>query len=196
MTIKNTAEGYGAIAKWLHWATAILFLASFFSIYYRHWFTEVKSFESMIAFQLHLSVGVTIAVIVVLRIVWRITNQIPDPEPGTFLERTAAQLEHYALYAVMIILPVTGYLGTAVNTNYFFMFEITAVSLTIRNYLNRRMWQAWIRVTLIRDMNRTHPSPTRRKAILGGSTPASMRVMVVDKCVRFTSLVVNGTAVV
>ena len=71
----------------------------------------------------------------------------------------------------------------------------TAAPLTIRNYLNRRMWQAWIRVTLIRDMNRTHPSPTRRKAILGGSTPASMRVMVVDKCVRFTSLAVNGTAV-
>lgn len=95
-----------------------------FFYFYRHWFTEAKTFESMIAFQLHLSVGVTIAVIVVLRIVWRITNQIPDPEPGTFLERTAAQLEHYALYAVMIILPVTGYLGTAVNTNYFFMFEI------------------------------------------------------------------------
>lgn len=124
MTIKNTAEGYGAIAKWLHWATAILFLASYFSIYYRHWFTEVKSFESMIAFQLHLSVGVTIAVIVVLRIVWRITNRIPDPESGTFLEHTATQLEQYALYAVMIILPATGYLGTVVNTNYFFMFEI------------------------------------------------------------------------
>ena len=130
MTIKNTAEGYGAIAKWLHWATAILFLASYFSIYYRHWFTEVKSFESMIAFQLHLSVGVTIAVIVVLRIVWRITNRIPDPEPGTFLEHTATQLEHYALYAVMIILPATGYLGTVVNTNYFFMFEIPRFSDT------------------------------------------------------------------
>ncbi len=79
--------GYGSIAKWLHWATAILFLASYSSIYYRRWFTEVKSFESMIAFQLHLSVGVTIAVIVVLRIVWHITNQTPDPEPGTFLEQ-------------------------------------------------------------------------------------------------------------
>ncbi len=124
MTIKNTAKDYGSVAKWLHWATAVLFLASYSSIYYRRWFTEVKSFESMIAFQLHLSVGVTIAVIVVLRIVWHITNQTPDPEPGTFLEHTAAQLEHYALYAVMIILPVTGYLGTDVNTNYFFMFEI------------------------------------------------------------------------
>ena len=44
-------------------------------------------------------------------------------------------------------------------------------------------------------MKRTHPPSTRRKAIHGGSTPASMRVMVIDKCVRFTSLAVNGTAV-
>ena len=35
-------------------------------------------------------------------------------------------------------------------------------------------------VALIRDMNQTHPPSTRRKAIHGGSTPASMRVMVVD----------------
>ena len=45
-------------------------------------------------------------------------------------------------------------------------------------------------------MNWTHPPSTRRKAIHGGSTPASMRVMVVDKCVRFTSLAVNGTAMI
>lgn len=119
MTVKNTAKDYRSAAKWMHCATASLFLASYSSIYYRHLFTDAKTFESMIAFQLHLSVGVTIAVIVALRIAWRITNQTPNPEPGTFLEHTAAQLEHYALYAIMVTLPVTGYLGTAVNTNYF-----------------------------------------------------------------------------
>ncbi len=31
------------------------------------------------------------------------------------------------------------------------------------NYLYRLMQQAWIRVTQIRDMNRTHPPSTRRK---------------------------------
>ena len=77
----------------------------------------------------------------------------------------------------------------------FELIVFTAVPLTKRNYPNRLMWRAWIRVALIRDMNRTHPPSTRRKAIHGGSTPASMRVMVVDKCVRFTPLAVNGTAV-
>ena len=44
-------------------------------------------------------------------------------------------------------------------------------------------------------MNRAQPPTTRRETIHGGSTPASMRVMVVDRCPRFISLTVNGTAV-
>jgi hypothetical protein len=44
-------------------------------------------------------------------------------------------------------------------------------------------------------MKRIHPSSKRRKAVHGGSTPASMRVMVVDKCIRFMSLAVNVAAV-
>jgi len=124
MTIRNTAETYGSIAKWFHWITAILFLASYCAVYYRHWFTEAKTPENWTALQLHLSIGVTIAVIVVLRIIWRVMNRLPDPEPGTRLEHLAAHLGHYALYAIMIIMPLTGYVGTGVNTEYFFLFDI------------------------------------------------------------------------
>jgi cytochrome b561 len=124
MTIKNTVENYGSIAKWLHWLTAILFLASYCAVYYRHWFTEDKTPENWIALQLHLSVGVSIAVVVGLRIFWRAINRVPDPQPGTRLEHLAAHLGHYALYAVMVIMPLTGYIGTGVDTEYFFMFDI------------------------------------------------------------------------
>ena len=124
MGLKNTAESYGSIAKWLHWGTAVLFLGSYVSVYYRHWFTEKETPENWIALQLHLSIGVTIAVVVVLRIIWRLTNRVPDPEPGTKLEHLAAHVGHLALYAIMVIMPVTGYIGTGVNTEYFFLFDI------------------------------------------------------------------------
>ena len=124
MGLKNTAESYGSVAKWIHWITAALFLASYVSVYYRHWFTEEKTPENWNALQIHLSVGVTIAVVVALRIIWRVMNRQPNLEPGTKLEHLAAHLGHYALYAVMIIMPVTGYIGTGVNTEYFFMFDI------------------------------------------------------------------------
>ena len=124
MSVKNTANNYGSIAKWLHWGTAVLFLGSYISVYYRHWFTEEKTPENWTALQLHLSIGVTIAIAVALRIVWRIANRVPDLEPGTKLEHLAAHAGHYALYAIMIIMPVTGYVGTGVNTEYFFIFDI------------------------------------------------------------------------
>ena len=94
MSIRNTAENYGSIAKWLHWLTALLFLGSYISVYYRHWFTEAKTPENWTALQLHLSIGVTIAVVVVLRILWKIANRAPEPEPGTRLEHLAAKLGH------------------------------------------------------------------------------------------------------
>ena len=124
MSVKNTVESYGSIAKWLHWGTAVLFLGAYISVYYRHWFTEEKTPENWTALQLHLSIGVTIAVVVALRIVWRISNRMPDLEPGTKLEHLAAHAGHYALYAIMIIMPITGYVGTGVDTEYFFIFDI------------------------------------------------------------------------
>jgi len=44
-------------------------------------------------------------------------------------------------------------------------------------------------------MNRAQPATTRRETVHGGSTPASLRVMVVANCTRFTSLAVIVTAV-
>ncbi|MCF2907147.1 cytochrome b [Pseudoalteromonas sp. DL2-H2.2] len=122
--MKNTARDYGTIAKWLHWGTALLFLAAYVSVYYRQWFTEAKTPQNWTALQLHLSFGVSIAVIVALRLIWRWLNTQPTAEPGTRIEHLAAHLGHYALYAVMIIAPLTGYIGTGVDTEFFFLFDI------------------------------------------------------------------------
>ncbi len=118
------ARDYGTIAKWLHWGTALLFLAAYVSVYYRQWFTEAKTPQNWTALQLHLSFGVSIAVIVALRLIWRWLNTQPTAEPGTRIEHLAAHLGHYALYAVMIIAPLTGYIGTGVDTEFFFLFDI------------------------------------------------------------------------
>ena len=71
MQIRNTRETYGLIAILLHWIVAVGFIASYAAVYYRRWFTEAKTPENWTALQLHLSVGVTIAVFVLLRVIWR-----------------------------------------------------------------------------------------------------------------------------
>ena len=124
MSLTNTQYNYGTIAKFFHWIIALLFLAAYCAVYYRHWFTEAKTPENWIALQLHLSVGISIAAIVILRIIWRIMNRQPDDEPSSRLAHIAAHTGHYILYAVMILMPITGYIGTGVNTEYFLMFDI------------------------------------------------------------------------
>lgn len=138
MSLKNTSASYGSIAKWLHWATAILFLASYGAVYYRQWFTEEKTPENWTALQLHLAIGITIAVVVALRICWRVLSPAPALEPGTRLEHLAAHLGHYALYAVMIVMPITGYFGTGAATEYLGIpkFEDTRLfTIVVENWM-------------------------------------------------------------
>lgn len=130
MALRNTTKNYGSIAKWTHWTIAVLFLGSYCAVYYRHWFTEDETPENWISLQLHLSIGITIAVIVILRIIWRNVNQNPDQEPGSKIAHLAAHIGHYTLYVVMILMPLTGYIGTGVNTEFFFLFDITKFEST------------------------------------------------------------------
>ncbi|ASP49442.1 cytochrome b [Cognaticolwellia beringensis] len=141
MNVKNTVNDYGSIAKWLHWGSAMVFFGAYISVYYRHWFTEDKTPENWTALQLHLSFGVTLGVLVILRIIWRMNNRTPDPEPGTKLANLAAHVGHYALYAVLIIMPVTGYLGAKVDTEFFFIFDIARFEST-------QLFQSFIRQEL------------------------------------------------
>jgi cytochrome b561 len=69
MQIKNTHDNYGFIAKLLHWGIAVLILGSYISVYYRQWFTEEKTPENWNVLQLHLSIGVSIGALVLLRII-------------------------------------------------------------------------------------------------------------------------------
>ena len=53
-----------------------------------------------------------VGVLVVPRLIWRLTNVQPVEVPGTKLEHLLAKAAHVGLYGLMIIMPLTGYLGT------------------------------------------------------------------------------------
>ncbi|MGD8524915.1 MAG: cytochrome b [Thioalkalispiraceae bacterium] len=124
MKNKNTRQNYGRIARWLHWATALLFLLAYCAVYYRHWFTEKQTAENLVALQLHLSAGISIGVIVILRIIWRYLNIQPEMEPAPRWQQLLAHTVHYGLYTVMILMPLSGYLGTGIATEYFYLFQL------------------------------------------------------------------------
>lgn len=146
MPLENTKEKYGLIAVLLHWIVALGFLGAYVSVYYRHWFSEgdfsrLELNSNTVALYLHLSFGLTVAAFVVLRILWKFMSKMPDDVPGSSrLEQFAAHGMHWILYAVMMIMPITGYMGTKLETNFFFLFNIPKFNDTFLYSLLVEQW--------------------------------------------------------
>lgn len=62
-------------------------------------------------FLLHKSMGITAAMLIILRVFWRLTHKAPPlPDTVTKWQQKAAGVVHWVLYLVMIAMPASGYL--------------------------------------------------------------------------------------
>lgn len=63
-------------------------------------------------YNLHKSIGITIALAVVLRISWRARHAVaPEPSLPRW-QRLASRATHLLLYASLLVVPLSGYLGS------------------------------------------------------------------------------------
>jgi cytochrome b561 len=103
----NTRDRYGVVAVWLHWSVAILVLV----LYALGSIGDEVPRGPMRAFvrAAHESVGILLFAMVGLRLLWHALNPMPAPPPGTGrFANLAAGLAHWALYALLLAIPVTG----------------------------------------------------------------------------------------
>ena len=115
MLIRNTAERFGLVAKTLHWLTLVLLIAAFtlaISMVNMPFSPRKLEFYSW-----HKWVGVTIFLLAVLRLAWRLTNPVPlQPHGMPRWQTRLAGLSHATLYAILIVMPVTGWImSSALN---------------------------------------------------------------------------------
>jgi cytochrome b561 len=105
---------YTRTAIALHWAIAAAALAQ---ISLGLWMIGIpKSPPGVRAwwFNVHKSIGITIGLLVIVRLVWRLTHRPPVlPETMRPWQRTAAKISHYGLYTCLLLLPLSGYLGSS-----------------------------------------------------------------------------------
>lgn len=117
MSSKHSAlstDRYGRIAMALHWLLALLLPIQVALGWYMLSIEDQPGGEWY--FVLHISVGLTIAALVALRLVRRI-GHAPHPLPASMArwEVKSARASHLLLYLTMVLLPVTGYLGASVS---------------------------------------------------------------------------------
>lgn len=99
-------QKYTKIATVLHWLVALGILYNLGSMLLVDDHDRTRAFIN-----LHKSVGLTVLGLGLLRILWRV-GHTPPALPGTYKpwERTASHAAHYTLYALMILVPLTGWL--------------------------------------------------------------------------------------
>ncbi|KRA66361.1 cytochrome B [Caulobacter sp. Root655] len=105
----DARKRYTTVAIILHWliAAAILFQV----ILGWRMGDEPKGPATYAIFQLHKSIGITILLLSLARLAWRLFNK-PPPHPvgQPRWETIASQVVHVAFYVIMIGLPVTGWI--------------------------------------------------------------------------------------
>lgn len=103
----HNPDRYSRVAIILHWAIAA---AIVFQIVLGWRMGGENSASTYAVFQLHKSIGITILLLSVLRLVWRLTHRAPPP-PAEMpkYERIASAITHIAFYMIMIGLPISGW---------------------------------------------------------------------------------------
>ncbi len=103
--------GYNRAQIILHWLTAVLVIASFVT----HegmktaWRAVSRGQTDPGSGQLHIYIGIAALAMVLLRLALRYLRGAPEqPEGSGALIRLAGTLTHWALYGLLVLVPVTG----------------------------------------------------------------------------------------
>lgn len=105
--MKNAPLRYTAPAMALHWVIALGILAL---LVMGLVMDDLPLMTKFTVIQLHKSLGLTVLMLVALRILWRFTHPAPLlPEGTPRWQKAVAHSTHGLLYGLMVFMPVTGW---------------------------------------------------------------------------------------
>ena len=126
----SDVQRYSPTMQALHWVVAVLM----FSVLPLAWaMTSLpqNAPNRDLLFTLHKSVGLTILVLAAIRLVVRASRPIPAHQPGTPRWIAASAVgSHWLLYAVLLAMPISGYLYSAAGgypVSYFGLFMLPMI---------------------------------------------------------------------
>ena len=119
------AHVFDPLIRTAHWLTLFLIVAVFSTAALVH---EVPDAWKLTLIQLHRSLGLTIWIVTVMRLVWRQFARFPDwPANMSTAMRGAARSVEYLLYSLLLLQPILGLLHSNARggrVNLFFLFRL------------------------------------------------------------------------
>jgi cytochrome b561 len=99
---------YHPISKFFHWLIVVMLAIEFGVGFIMPGIHRSVTPAELVSF--HMSFGICILGVMLLRLLWRLVYPVPAPEPGMpRSQESAASAVHYLLYASVIALPITGW---------------------------------------------------------------------------------------
>jgi cytochrome b561 len=111
MLLKNTENRFGLVAILLHWIMAILLIGLLAMGLYM--VSLPIGLEKLKLYGWHKEYGFLVLALVIFRLTWRLINLTPTLSSLSWPEKIAARLVHWAFYAFMFALPISGWLMTS-----------------------------------------------------------------------------------
>lgn len=126
MHLLNTRSEYGTVSRALHWIIVLAIVTQ--------WLLSEADEESgqlyagFDALTLHQSIGLTVLLLAVIRLVWRFVNpKTAWPADMKTYEINIARAVHFTFYALLFALPITGWALSSVEDEPLSFFHWFAV---------------------------------------------------------------------
>ena len=159
MPLENSETHWGAVSKWFHWLIALLIISASLVMWHANdstfWFkSSVKIFLEWVHW--HKALGLIAFVLILFRVWWRRRQPVPQTAPLTPAEKKWSHRVHIAIYALMVALPITGWLSSSLfgsNVNVFGLFTIPPITPENKPMVGLFYWThfvlAWALTTLV-----------------------------------------------
>jgi cytochrome b561 len=109
MPIRNSDDRWGGVSIGLHWLIFLL-VVGMGTVGLIMTDLPTSPFKVQV-YALHKSFGLTVFALTLLRMLWRLLAGVPKPVPGSPAWQNAlATLTHGALYALLLAIPLSGWL--------------------------------------------------------------------------------------
>lgn len=133
MRLTNSPDRYGTLSVALHWLMFVLIAGVYSCIELRELYPKGSDpREALKAW--HFTLGLTVFALVWLRLflrLFQVTPAIDPPVPGW--QRILSRIVHFALYAMMLFLPVAGWLILSAEGKPIPFYGITLPALMAEN---------------------------------------------------------------
>ena len=173
-------EKYSVVAMVLHWLMVLLIFMLFGLGWYMTEFPKGNPDRTRLV-ELHVSVGLTMALLVMARVIWRLRHTPPAlPETIERWKRRLAEAMHHLLYLLMFVQPVSGYVSSSLSglSTRFWGIPLPdwgRKSTALHElFTSIHGFSSWVLLALIvlHILGALHHAPSPEKSVLGRMLPS------------------------